>query len=53
MWGVTLLPASVIAGLLYDRVDNSAPFYYGAVLAMLAAVLMFFYYMRRRKAVKC
>ncbi|MBP1744478.1 MAG: transporter [Firmicutes bacterium] len=50
MLGVTLLPASVIAGLLYDRIDNRAPFYYGAVLAMVAAVLMVFYYRRRNKA---
>lgn len=52
MLGVTLLPASVIAGLMYDRVDNSAPFYYGAVLAMLAAILMVFYYRKRSRAVK-
>ncbi|HEY5575446.1 MAG TPA: MFS transporter, partial [Clostridiaceae bacterium] len=47
--GVTLLPASVIAGFLYDNINNSAPFYYGAVLAMIAALLMVFYYMKRRK----
>lgn len=43
--GITLLPASIIAGLLYDRIDNKAPFYFGAVMALSAAVLMFFYYM--------
>lgn len=43
--GITLLPASIIAGLLYDRIDNRAPFYFGAVMALSAAVLMFFYYM--------
>lgn len=38
--GITLLPASIIAGLLYDRVNSSAPFYFGATMALLAAVLM-------------
>jgi MFS family permease len=51
--GVTLLPASVIAGLLYDNINNRAPFYYGAVLAMIAAFLMILYYMKRRRIVKC
>ena len=38
--GITLLPASVIAGVLYDRVNSNAPFYFGAVMALLATVLM-------------
>ena len=38
--GITLLPASLIAGLLYDRVNSNAPFYFGAAMALLAAVLM-------------
>jgi MFS family permease len=38
--GITLLPASIIAGLLYDRVNSSAPFYFGAAMALLAAVFM-------------
>lgn len=38
--GITLLPASLIAGVLYDHVNNSAPFYFGAVMALAAAVLM-------------
>lgn len=38
--GITLLPASLIAGLLYDRVNSSVPFYFGAVTAVLSAVLM-------------
>ncbi len=41
--GFTLLPASLIAGALYDRVNSSIPFYFGAVMALLAAVLMFFF----------
>lgn len=38
--GITLLPASVIAGLLYDKVNSSIPFYFGAVTALISAVLM-------------
>lgn len=43
--GVTLLPASLIAGLLYDHVNNQAPFYFGAGMALLAALLMMGFYM--------
>lgn len=42
--GITLLPASLIAGVLYDRVNNSAPFYFGAVMALLAALMMLIFY---------
>lgn len=42
--GLTLLPASVIAGLLYDNINNSAPFYYGSSMALLAGILMFIFY---------
>lgn len=38
--GITLLPASLIAGILYDKVNANAPFYFGAVMAGIAAVLM-------------
>ncbi len=38
--GITLLPASLIAGLLYDNVNANAPFYFGAVMALLSAILM-------------
>lgn len=42
--GVTLLPASVIAGMLYDNVNNRAPFYYGSSMALAAAILMLIFY---------
>lgn len=42
--GITLLPASIIAGLLYDNVDNRAPFYFGSIMALVAAILMLFFY---------
>jgi MFS family permease len=38
--GITLLPASLIAGVLYDKVNSSVPFYFGAVTALISAVLM-------------
>lgn len=47
--GITLLPASVIAGLLYDHVNNSAPFYYGSIMALVAAVLMLIFYWKGNK----
>ena len=48
--GMTLLPASVIAGLLYDHVNNSAPFYYGSIMALVAAMLMLIFYWKGNKA---
>ena len=46
--GVTLLPASIIAGLLYDNVNNRAPFYYGAGMAVTAAILMILFQKNRK-----
>ena len=36
--GVTLLPASLIAGWLWQAISPAAPFYFGAALAFLAMV---------------
>jgi MFS family permease len=41
--GITLLPASLIAGILYDKVNSGVPFYFGAVTAIISAVLMVIY----------
>ena len=38
--GITLLPASLIAGILYDKVNANAPFYFGAAMALLATLMM-------------
>jgi MFS family permease len=38
--GITLLPASLIAGLLYDRVNSSVPFYFGAATALISVIMM-------------
>ncbi|MBN2196651.1 MAG: MFS transporter [Polyangiaceae bacterium] len=48
--GLTLLPASVIAGVLYDRVDSSAPFYFGSATAAGAALLMAAFLLANRRA---
>ena len=42
--GITLLPASLIAGVLYDKVNNSTPFYLGSAIALIAAILMLLFY---------
>lgn len=38
--GIALLPASVIAGALWDGVGAAAPFVYGGVMSLLAAVIL-------------
>ncbi|MRR19939.1 MFS transporter [bacterium] len=38
--GITLLPASIIAGLLYDKAGSAVPFFFGALMAFLAFLLM-------------
>jgi len=38
--GVARLPASLIAGFLWDKVSPSAPFYYGAATSLAAAILL-------------
>lgn len=38
--GLALLPASLIAGFLWDKIGPSAPFYYGSATSLAAAILM-------------
>lgn len=38
--GIALLPASVIAGLLWNGMGASAPFVYGGVMSLIAAVIL-------------
>lgn len=42
--GVTLLPASLIAGIMYDHINSSAPFYFGALMSFIAALMMLVFY---------
>lgn len=46
--GITLLPASVIAGYLYDNVNSNAPFYFGGTMALTASVLMVIFTIKYR-----
>lgn len=41
--GIMLLPASVIAGWLWDTFNPATAFYFGAVLALIAAVGLFIF----------
>lgn len=47
--GITLLPASLIAGNLYDKVSASASFYFGSAMAIMAAILMVGFIITDRK----
>ena len=47
--GFTLLPASLIAGVLYDKVNSNAPFYFGAATAVVAAIFMLFFILYHKK----
>ncbi|MGI5825224.1 MAG: MFS transporter [Bacillota bacterium] len=38
--GIALLPASVIAGLLWDGIGAYAPFVYGGIMSLLSAVIL-------------
>lgn len=39
--GLTLLPASLLAGILYDKVNAQVPFYFGGFMSLLAALMLF------------
>jgi len=47
--GITLFPASVIAGILYDGYGNNAPFYFGSAMAFYASILMCLFYWKYYK----
>ncbi len=38
--GLALLPASIIAGFLWDKMGPSAPFYFSAGIALLSSILL-------------
>ncbi len=48
--GITLLPASLIAGLLYDKVNSNAPFYFGSLMALIASFLMVLFVLIDKRA---
>lgn len=38
--GIALLPASVIAGILWNEIGAFAPFVYGGIMSMIAAIIL-------------
>lgn len=38
--GLAALPAGIVAGLLWDRISPSAPFYFSAILALISVALI-------------
>ena len=49
--GIALLPASVIAGILWNSFGATVPFVFGAVMALIAATILFFFMKNNRKAI--
>lgn len=45
--GLVTLPASFIAGLLWDRLNPSAPFFFGAAMSLAALALLTLFFFRR------
>ncbi len=41
--GVVTLPASIIAGFLWDKFTPASPFFFGATMSLLAAILLFIF----------
>lgn len=46
--GFVTLPASIIAGLLWDRINPSAPFLFGAGIATIATICLFIFEQKYR-----
>jgi len=38
--GVIALPASLIAGLLWDKISPASPFFFGGIISLLATLLL-------------
>jgi len=47
--GIGLLPASIIAGILWDSVNQSMPFIFGGVLAFITSIGVFIIFSTSRK----
>lgn len=41
--GLVTLPASIIAGFMWDKINPSAPFLFGSIIAIISVVLLFIY----------
>ena len=49
--GIALLPASIIAGMLWNRFGAMMPFVFGSVMALIAATILFFFMGNGRETV--
>jgi MFS family permease len=49
--GITLLPASLVAGILYDKVNSRIPFYFGAATAVISTILMLIFIRTQKRAI--
>jgi MFS family permease len=47
--GVTTLPASFLAGLLWDKINPSAPFLFGAAISIISFFALFIFMQLRGK----
>lgn len=47
--GIISLPASLIAGILWDKVSPSAPFYFGGIISLCAVILLVLFLLFGRK----
>lgn len=50
--GIGLLFSSIIAGLLWDNINSSAPFWFGGILSIIAAVMIAILFKRNNKKTK-
>jgi MFS family permease len=41
--GITVLPANLLGGLLWQRLGVQAPFIYAAIISILSALLLIFF----------
>lgn len=48
--GIALLPASVIAGVLWTKINPVAPFVFGAILSLIAAIILIIFMHRKKQA---
>lgn len=49
--GIALLPASIIAGLLWDNLGSAAPFLFGAGLSFAAAIILWIFMRNRNEKI--
>lgn len=46
--GLSLLPASLLGGWMYDHFGNQLPFYFGSTMALISSALMWILFIRSR-----